>query len=522
MSDSIPIGIDLGTTRSVMSYVPDDGPEIIENAEGKPTTPSVVHLTDRGESQVGEGAQDMMVMKPEQSVSEIKKQMGENVTISLGEDEYTPQEISALILQKLVADAEDRIGSSVTNAVITVPAYFTDRERTATREAGEMAGLEVEKLLAEPSAAVLAYGLREQRLGDSAEETIFVYDLGGGTFDATLVEADYKGNYIETIATDGDSSLGGSDWTEAIADWTYDAIADDIGIDLREKSAQADIDSVEEARKRVVKTARDAKHRLSEQQAVNVTIPYIVPSKGYNFDAELTREEFERMTADLFEGTTEPVDAIFERTEHTTDDVDKVLLIGGATRMPRVEQLVKQYFGMAPSKEISPDKAVALGAAIQAAVLDDEVTTVFSEGNDGDESDESGGLVIIEALSQSVGVEVQPDGRFDPIIERDTSLPATERKEGYGVQYADQTSVEIQVYQGENEDAKKNESLGRAIISDIPPREPGDPSLAVEFTINDDGTLEVRGEDLKSDKGVSTTIESGLDTSSESDLPPNA
>jgi molecular chaperone DnaK len=508
-----------------MAYVPDDGPEIIENAEGKPTTPSVVHITDRGESQVGEGAQDMMVMKPEQSVSEIKKQMGENVTVSLGEDEYTPQEVSALILQKLVADAEDRLGSNVTNAVITVPAYFTDRERTATREAGEMAGLEVEKLLAEPSAAVLAYGLREQRLGDSTEETVFVYDLGGGTFDATLVDADYEGNYIETIATDGDSSLGGSDWTEAIADWTYDAIADDIGIDLRENSAQEEVDSVEEARKRVVKTARDAKHRLSEQQEVNVTIPYIVPSKGYNFDATLTREEFERMTADLFDRTTEPMDAIFERTEYTTEDVDKVLLIGGATRMPRVEELVEEYFGMAPSKEISPDKAVALGAAIQAAVLDEEVTTVFSEGDEADESggsDGSGGLVIIEALSQSVGVEVQPDGRFDPIIERDTSLPATERKEGYGVQYADQTSVEIQVYQGENEDATKNEFLGRAIISDIPPREPGDPSLAVEFTINEDGTLEVRGEDLQSDKGVSTTIESGLDTSSETDLPPNA
>lgn len=519
MTDRTPIGIDLGTTRSVMAYVPDDGPEIIENAEGRPTTPSVVHLTDRGESQVGEGAQDMMVMKPEQSVSEIKKKMGENVTVSLGDDDYTPQEISALILQKLVADAEDRLGGEVTNTVITVPAYFTDRERTATREAGEMAGVEVNKLLAEPSAAVLAYGLREQRLGDSAEETVFVYDLGGGTFDATLVEADYEGNYIETIATDGDSGLGGSDWTEAIADWTYDAIAEDTGIDLREESAQADVDSVEEARKRVVKTARDAKHRLSEQQAVNVTIPYIVPSEGYNLDVELTREEFERMTADLFERTTEPMDAIFDRTEYTTDDVDKMLLIGGATRMPRIEGLVEEYFGMAPSKEISPDKAVALGAAIQAAVLDEEITTVFSEGDDGDES---GGLVIIEALSQSVGVEVQPDSRFDPVIERDTPLPATERKEGYGVQHADQTSVEIQVYQGEHEDAEKNELLGQAVISDIPPREPGDPSLAVEFTINEDGTLEIRGEDLQSDKDVSTTIESGLDTSSETDLPPNA
>lgn len=516
-----PIGIDLGTTRSVIAYVPDDEPEIIENAEGKSVTPSVIHLTEQGESQVGESAEDMLIMKPDRSVREVKKQMGENVEISLGEEEFTPQELSGLIVQKLATDASERIGADVTNAVITVPAYFTDRERTATREAGELAGLTIDKLLAEPSAAVLAYGLKEQELGESTQETVFVYDLGGGTFDATLVEADYGNNFIETIATDGDSDLGGSNWTQSIADWIYQEIESDLGMDLRSDATADDVDSIDEARMRVTETARDAKHRLSEQTEVNVTIPYVVPSEGYNFDQELNREKFENMTADLFDRTTEPIDAIFKRTDYEVNEVDKVLLVGGATRMPRVERVVEEYFGIAPSKEISPDKAVALGAAIQAAILDDEVTTVLPDAGGEDDADDRG-MVIIEALPQSIGVEVQPGNQFDPIIERDTSLPATERKEGYGVQHANQTSVEIRVYQGEDDEVEDNEFLGEAIISDIPPREPGDPSLAVEFTVNEDGTLEVRGEDLKSDRQITTTIESALDTDTEGELPPNA
>lgn len=504
------IGIDLGTTRSVVAHVQQDEPEVIENADGKPITPSVVHITDSGEIQVGENAVDRLQIKPDRTVDHIKNEMGSTNDIQIGEEKYSPQKLSSHIIEKLVTDASDRIGTDVSNAVITVPAYFTDRERTATREAGEMIGLNVDNLLAEPSAAVLAYGLKQKRLDDEDEETIFVYDLGGGTFDATLVEANYAGNIIETIATDGDNDLGGADWTQAIVDWIYSRIESDTGIDLRDESNEGEIENIQELRSRVVETARDAKHRLSEQSEVTVTIPFAIPSEGYNFDETLSRDKFEELTNDLFEQTKTPIENIFNRTDYTTDDVEKILLIGGATRMPRVEELVEGHFGIEPSKEISPDKAVALGAAVQAAILDDEVTTVMPDIEEGDE-DSTGGMVIIEALPQSIGVEVQPDNKFDPVVERDTSLPTTKRKEGYGVQYEGQTDVEINVYQGDNEKAEQNELLGEVTLSNIPPREPGDPSLAIEFTVDDDGTLEVRAEDMKSGKDIETEIESALE-----------
>lgn len=514
MSKGYTLGIDLGTTRSAMAHVTDGEPEIIENSEGKGVTPSVVHLTEDGEALVGDGAVDNMLMHPDRTKREVKKLMGENATVELGPESYTPQEVSALILQKLVEDAEDRLGDDVSNAVITVPAYFSDRQRTATREAGEKAGLEVDKLLPEPSAAVLAYGLREQQLGEAKNEVVFVYDLGGGTFDATLVDAEYEHNYIETIATDGDTELGGSDWTEAIAKYAYDTIEDETGVHIPSDDDYAD------QQQRVRDAAQEAKHKLSEQQTVNLTVPFVVPDQSYNLDVELTREEFEKMTADLIERTRDPMDDIFDRTDYTVDDIDKVLLIGGSTRMPQVDELVQEYFGIEPSKEISPDHAVAMGAAVQAAVLDDDVETQLPSG---DES-ETGGLVLIDVLPQTIGVKVQPGDRFDPVVERDSQLPTTERKEGYSVQKADQTTVAIEVYQGESDKALENEFLGRAVMEDIPPREPGQQSLAVEFSVNNDGTLEVHGEDLLSDAEVTAEIESALESSNETEgqLPPNA
>jgi molecular chaperone DnaK len=515
VSDDYTLGIDLGTSRSAMAFVPDGEPEIIENSEGKPVTPSIVHLTEEGEALVGDAAVNQMLMQPERTKREVKKLMGDNETIELGEETYNPQEVSALILQKLVEDAEQRLGGSVSNAVITVPAYFTDRQRNATREAGEIAGLEVDRLLPEPSAAVLAYGLREQRLGEATDEIVFVYDLGGGTFDATLVDAAYEHNIIETIATDGDTALGGTDWTQAIVDFICDIVEEDTGIDIREN------DDHVESRKRVREAAVEAKHQLSEQQKVHVTVPAVIPSADgmYNVDEQLSREAFESMTADLIERTKEPIDDIFERTDYDRDDVDKVLLVGGSTRMPQVEDMVEEYFEVEPSKQISPDKAVALGAAVQAAVLDDDADATLPASDE-----EAGGLVLIEALPQSIGVKIQPGNRFDPIIERDTEIPATERKEGYTVEHEDQTAVSIKVYQGDADTVDDNEYLGEAILKDIPKRERGADSLAVEFSVDMDGTLEVRGEDLLSGKEVTTELHSALesDAFSRKNLPPNA
>ena len=509
------LGIDLGTTRSAMAHVADGEPKIIENSEGESVTPSVVHLTESGDSVVGEGAVDNMMMKPDRTVREIKKLIGTNETVFLGDEEYNPQEVSALTLQKLVNDAEDRLGGSVTNAVITVPAYFTDRQRNATKEAGEIIGLEVDRLLPEPSAAVLAYGHREQQLGEVENEVIFVYDLGGGTFDATLVEAEYEHNYIETIATDGDDELGGSDWTEELVQYAYDVIYEDTGVDISQN------DEYIEQRGRIFTAAQEAKHGLSEQQSVNLTVPFVVADEGYNLDEEIARADFEEMTAGLLADTELPMDDIFERTEYTVGDVDKVLLIGGSTRMPQVEELVEDYFGMEPSKKISPDHAVALGASIQAGFLDDDVTAAsLSDAED----DGPGGVVLIDVLPQSIGVKVQPDDQFDPVVERDSQLPVTERKEGYSVMHEDQTSVAIEVYQGEAEYALDNEKLGDAVLDGIPPRQPGQGQLAVEFTVNSDGTLELYGEDMKSGKEVTAEIDSALDSDSrdEGQLPPDA
>jgi len=507
------LGIDLGTSRSAMAFAPDGSPEMIENSEGKYQAPSVVHLTEDGEAVVGDGAVNQMLMQPERTKREVKKQMGTNETVELGEESYNPQEVSAMILQKLVEDAEQRLGGSVSNAVITVPAYFTDRQRNATREAGEIAGLEVDRLLPEPSAAVLAYGLREQRLGEPSDETVFVYDLGGGTFDATLVEAAYEYNIIETIATDGDTDLGGSDWTEAIVDYICDSIAEDTGIEIR------DNDGYVESLERVREAAVEAKHQLSRQQTVTLTIPAVIANEDgtYNLEEKLTREQFEGMTSHLIEQTIDPMYSIFERTDYDPVDVDKVLLIGGATRMQQVEKTVDEFFETEPEKNIRPDKAVAMGAAVQAAVLDDEIDATLP----GTTTD---GLVLVETVPQSIGVKLQPGERFDPIIERDTEMPATERKEGYTVGDDNQTGVVIEVYQGEADTVHENEFLGEAILEDIPTRERGEESIAVEFNVDMDGTLEVRAEDLISGKEVEVALESALrsDTASKQELPPSA
>ena len=493
------VGIDLGTTRSAVAYVPGDegDPEIIDNSQGRPVTPSAVYLTDDGEVVVGDPATDQAEMNPEQFADEVKRHMGEETEIALGDRTHHPEEISAMILRKLVGDAEDRLGEPVESAVVTVPAYFTDRQRSATASAAQIAGIEVERLLPEPSAAVLAYGLHEQKLGDARDETVFVYDLGGGTFDATLVEANYETSFIETIATDGDSELGGSDWTSRLADLAFDRIADDTGIDLRERS------DMKEHRRRVRSSARDAKHRLSDQTRASLTVPMVAPEKGYNLDLTVSREEFEEATADLLAATEGPMDQVLADAGMGRDDVDKVLLVGGSTRMPQVESFVADYFDREPSKEISPDKAVAKGAAVQAAIASDrDVGAILpGSGSGGD------GVVLFDVLPATLGLEVAGD-RCVPVIERNTKIPTTVRSEQFSTQRPDQPSVCGDILQGESEIASENESLGELEIDEIPPRDPNDVSLAVEFTVSKDGTLTAEAEDLISGKQCTTTIRS--------------
>ncbi len=510
------VGIDLGTTRTAVAHVTNGEPEIVENAEGNDLTPSIVHVTEEGNAIVGDSAEDQLVMHPDRTVAEIKRQIGEDIDVQLGRRSYRPDEISALILEKVVGDVADRFGGRVDSAVITVPAYFTGRQRTATRNAGELAGLEVEHLLPEPSAAVLAYGYEQQKLGDSADETIFAYDLGGGTFDATIVEAEYEHNYVETVLTDGDSDLGGADWTKAIEKWIVSGIEEDTRVEIGSDSEYAD------QRKRIRKAAEEAKHKLSRSRETVVTIPFVIPEQSYSFERRLDRETFEELTESLLERTRQTVNDVLTSAGYRRQEIDTVLLVGGASRMPQVEKLLESYFGQPPSKRVSPDRAVAIGAAVQASIVSTDVTEIPSflsgtdedeEGNSGEHSS-AGGLVLVDVLPQTLGVELIND-EFSPIIENGSQLPTTVRKETFRTVDPDQTAVEWPIRQGELPRASNNDLLGTLVIQDIPPRDPEEDSIAIEFTMNSDGTLEVEIEDLITGKTVDGTIESGIRLSPE-------
>lgn len=509
---SLTVGIDLGTTRTAVAHVIDGEPELVETADGNDLTPSIVHVTEEGNAIVGSDAEDRLVMHPERTVAEIKRQIGEEITVRLGRRSYRPEEISALILEKVAGDATDRLEGRVDGAVITVPAYFTGRQRTATRNAGELAGLEVKHLLPEPSAAVLAYGYEQQKLGDSADETIFVYDLGGGTFDATIVEAEYEHNYVETVLTDGDSDLGGSDWTAAIEKWITSTIEEETGIEIGFNSEYAD------QRNRIRKAAEEAKHELSRSRETVVTIPFVIPEHSYSFEGRLNREMFEELTGSLLERTRQTVDSVLTSAGYRRQEIDTVLLVGGASRMPQVEKLLESYFGQPPSKRVSPDRAVAVGAAVQASILSEDVTEIpsFLGGANEDEDGHSSanGLVLVDVLPQTLGVELIND-EFSPIIEKGSQLPTTVRKETFRTVEPDQTAVEWPIRQGESSRASDNDLLGTLVIRDIPPRDPDEDSLAIEFTMNSDGTLEVEIEDLITGKTVDGTIESGIRLSPE-------
>lgn len=498
------VGIDLGTTRTAVAHISGEQPRLIGNEGGSELTPSVVHMTEEGTAIVGNEAVDKMVLKPERTIAEIKRKMGEKTNVHLGSKSYRPEGISSLILEKVLNDATGSLDASINGAVITVPAYFTGRQRTATRNAGEIAGVEVEQLLPEPSAAVLAYGYERQQLGETANETVFVYDLGGGTFDATLVEAEYEHNYVETILTDGDSDLGGSDWTAAIEDWIIDGIRNETGREIGSSTEFAD------QRARIRAAAREAKHELTHKQEIIVNIPFVIPEQSYSFERRLDQKTFNELTNELLERTTRTIDTIFADSEYDRSDIDTVLLIGGASRMPQVEEMLERYFGQSPNKQVNPDKAVAIGAAIQASILSSDATetgTLLSDKNDKNSS--AGGVVLIDVLPQTLGVGLVND-RFSPIAEKGTQLPTTVREETYRTVNPSQTEIKWPILQGQSPKASENDLLGTVWIRDIPPRDPDEDSIAIEFTMNSDGTLEVEVEDMLTGKIVDSTIESGI------------
>ena len=496
------VGIDFGTTRSAIAHVVGGEPETIENASGNDVTPSVVQVAD-GEVVVGEEAANAEVLHPDKTVSEVKRDVGEDTNYSVDGESYTPAEIASLVIEKVVDDAEDRLGQDLDSAVITVPAYFNDNERTVVENAGRIAGLDVEKLLPEPSAAALAHGVRQGKLaedGECEDELVFVFDLGGGTFDVSLVDVNYEFNTFETLNTDGDTDLGGADWTTAVVDWIAEKTEAETGVDVRDDAQQF---------QRVRQAAIEAKHALSSRSSYDIAIPFLVSEADYNFEETLTRERFDELTADLLELTRDPIESLFEASDHTLKNVDEVVLVGGATRMPQVEEFVSEYFGRDPSTNVSPDEAVAMGAAIQAEIVDSAVG-----GADLLPGSEYG-LTLTDVVPQPIGVEVYNPygpGKFCTLVERDEAIPLSVRRDTFATVGSRQTSVEISIYQGDGEivDDEELEHIGTAVLEDIPTRNPTEESLGVELAVNSNGTVEVEGRDLISGETIHATFENAL------------
>lgn len=478
------IGIDLGTTNSVVAVMEGGEPTVIANAEGNRTTPSIVGFSKTGERLVGQTAKRQAITNPDKTIASIKRHMGTNHKVKIDDREYTPQEISAFTLQKLKTDAENFLGEKITQAVITVPAYFSDSQRQATKDAGKIAGLEVLRIINEPTAAALAYGL------DKADQnqTILVFDLGGGTFDVSILEL--GDGVFEVRSTSGNNKLGGDDFDEKVMEFLNSEFKKETGIDLSKDKM---------AMQRLKEAAEKAKIELSSVTTTNINLPFISagPEGPAHLDINLSRAKFNELTADLVEGTMGPTRRALKDSGLTASDIDKVILVGGSTRIPAVQDAIKKELGKEPSKGVNPDEVVALGAAIQAGVLAGEVKDVL----------------LLDVTPLSLGIETL-GGVFTKLIERNTTIPTT-KSQVFSTAADNQPSVDIHVLQGEREMAQYNKTIGRFNLDGIPPAPRGVPQIEVTFDIDANGIVNVSAKDKGTGKEQKITITSSSGLSDE-------